>query len=153
MSEHCEEHEHEHQHTYTHTHPHEHEGGAEHEHAHEHSHTYSHSHPHEHHGEAGHTHSHPEEDAAHHHHDHEHPHDHAHPHTHEHSGKPVEELVALMKYMAGHNASHTRELEGLAGEVRASGHEASYEQIMEAVRFFDQGNEVLGKALETFLAE
>ena len=150
MSEHREEHEHEHQHTYTHTHPHEHDGGAEHEHQHEHSHTYSHSHPHVHNGEAGHTHSHPEEDAAHHDHDHEHSHHHHHDHG---AGKPVEELVALMKYMAGHNASHTRELEGLAGEVRASGHEASYEQIMEAVRFFDQGNEVLSKALETFLAE
>ena len=140
------EHEHEHTHTYTHSHDHEHEHG---EHAHEHEHTYTHSHPHVHDGEEGHTHVHPEEDAAHHHHDHPH----EHPHSHEHTGKPAEELVALMKYMAGHNASHTRELEGLAGEVKASGQEESYEKIMEAVRFFDQGNEVLKEALDKFLAE
>ena len=53
-----------------------------------------------------------------------------------------------MKYMAGHNADHTRELEGLAKEVQAAGNLAAYDQIMEAVRFFDQGNEALGKALE-----
>ena len=53
-----------------------------------------------------------------------------------------------MRYMTAHNADHTRELEDLAGQVRAAGNEESYELAMEAVRFFDQGNEALAKALE-----
>lgn len=114
------------------------------EHDHEHTHTYSHAHPHVHAGEDGHTHTHPEEDLAHH-----HEHHHEHPHS---SGKPVEELYALMKYMAGHNASHTRELEHLAGEVRDAGNSEAYDHIMEAVRFFDEGNTALAKALEHFPA-
>lgn len=142
MSDRIEEHEHEHSHTYTHSHPHDHDGADPAEHSHEHSHTYAHSHPHDHHGEEGHTHTHPEEDQAHH-----HEHHHEHPHS---AGKPAEELYALMKYMAGHNASHTRELEHLAGEVRDAGSAGTYDLIMEAVRFFDQGNEVLAKALEIF---
>ena len=53
-----------------------------------------------------------------------------------------------MKYMAGHNADHTRELEELAGKARDAGAGEVYDLIMEAVRFFDQGNESLSKALE-----
>ena len=55
-----------------------------------------------------------------------------------------------MKYMAGHNADHTRELEELAGKARDAGAGEAYDLIMEAVRFFDQGNESLSKALEKF---
>ena len=63
-----------------------------------------HSHPHEH----EHTHAHT----------HEHPHDHDHLHedgsAHDHTHTPMEELLALMKYMVGHNAAHARELADLA---------------------------------------
>ena len=53
-----------------------------------------------------------------------------------------------MKYMTGHNADHTRELEAMAGKLKEAGNEEAYELTMEAVRFFDQGNEVLARALE-----
>ena len=62
----------------------------------------------------------------------------------------MEQLYALMKYMAGHNADHTRELEELAGEVSAAGNLDAYDLIMEAVALFDQGNAVLKLALERF---
>ena len=83
-------------------------------------------------------------------HTHEHTHEHeVHQHHHDHSeAKPLEQLYALMKYMTGHNADHTRELETMAGKLKDAGNGEAYELTMEAVRFFDQGNEVLSKALE-----
>ena len=90
---------------------------------------------------------------------HSHPHEHTHTHEHEHhhhehgEGKPVEELLALMKYMTGHNASHTHELEELAHEVQHAGQDAAYDEIMEAVRLFTDGNAALAKALEKMQAE
>ena len=138
MSDHEHEHYHEHEHTHAdgtvHTHPH------DHEHTHEHSPGEGHDHTHEH-------------DAPH---SHEHDHPHHHEHHHEHGAgpaQPLEQLFALMKYMAGHNADHTRELEGLAGQAKAAGAAEAYDLIMEAVRFFDQGNESLSKALEKFPRE
>ena len=86
-----------------------------------------------------------------HHHDHEcgHCHDHEH-HDHEcghgcggcasREHTPMEELVALMKYMVGHNASHARELADLAGQLEKLGNHAAYEQVMAAVSDFEKGN-------------
>ena len=127
---------------------HDHVGG----HGHDHSHTHAHEHTHD-----GHTHSH--EHAHHHTHDHEHPHthehlhDHGHAHTHDHgcSGgcgncatpcehTPMEELVALMKYMAGHNAAHARELADLAVQLQKAGSAVAYEQVMAAVSDYEKGN-------------
>ena len=79
-------------------------------------------------------------------HDHEHEHDHAHPHEHPHTHEhehdhacgehihcgenvncadcghahvsPREELIALMKYMVGHNAAHANELAQLQSSFR-----------------------------------
>jgi hypothetical protein len=65
----------------------------------------------------------------------------------------VEELLALMKYMTGHNASHTHELEELAHEVQHAGQDAAYDEIMEALRLFTDGNTALAKALEKMQAE
>ena len=133
-----------------HEHEHTHADGTVHSHPHEHEHTHEHSH-----GEGHeHTHEHLHEHDAPHSHDHDHPHHHE--HNHEHGAgpaQPLEQLFALMKYMAGHNADHTRELEGLAGQARAAGAAEAYDLIMEAVRFFDQGNESLSKALEKFPRE
>ena len=106
----------------------------------EHEHEHLHEHAHEHTHADGTVHSHP--------HDHEHSHDHDHPHGE--APQPMAQLFALMKYMAGHNADHTRELEGLAGKAKEAGADEAYDLIMEAVRFFDQGNEALAKALEKF---
>ena len=91
---------------------------------------------HEHTG-CGHCHSH-----EHHHHDHDH--DHC---DHEHCGgnchcehTPMEELVALMKYMVGHNASHAKELADLANQLEKAGSHTAYEQVMAAVSDFEKGN-------------
>lgn len=70
-----------------------------------------------------------------------------HEHEHHHTGTPLEELVVLMKYMVGHNAEHTHELAHLAEDIKETGNEAVYEEIMKAVEFYNQGNDVLAKAL------
>ena len=52
----------------------------------------------------------------------------------------MEELVALMKYMAGHNAAHARELADLAVQLEKAGNHMAYEQVMAAVSDFEKGN-------------
>ena len=123
--------------------------GSAHGHSHEHSHTHEHTHdgvPHTH--EHCHAHEHSHE------HPHEHDHLHGEGHTHDHSHDcgnncgscggcqhtPMEELLALMKYMAGHNASHARELADLAIQLEKAGSHAAYEQVMAAVSDFEKGN-------------
>ena len=127
--EHCHGH-HDHEHTHTHSHEHTHDG-VTHTHEHAHSHEHDHAHPHEHdhlHGEgAEHTHSH---DCG--------------GHCHSCEGKcehaPMEELTALMKYMASHNAAHAKELADLAVQLDKAGNHAAYEQVMAAVSDFEKGN-------------
>jgi len=129
---------------------HDHIAGGEHAHSHEHTHTHEHTHD-------GVTHSHE--------HSHAHEHDHVHPHTHDHlhgeghthnhshecSGScagcaskcehtPMEELVALMKYMANHNAAHANELAQLAAQLDRAGDHSAYEQVMAAVADYEKGN-------------
>lgn len=123
------DHEHEHDHAYMHEH------GI--------PHTHDHSHE-DHHHEDGHEHPH------HHHHGEEHHHHHDHDHEHcahdcgscgetcEHT--PVEELMALMKYMVGHNAAHAKELADLAVQLEKAGSHTAYEQVMAAVSDFEKGN-------------
>ena len=109
-----------------------------HSHDHEHSHTHEHTHAHSH--------------------DHVHPHDHDHLHDghthHDHGhcdsncascgGKcehtPMEELLALMTYMANHNTAHANELAGLAKQLEEIGSHAAYEQVMAAVSDYEKGN-------------
>ena len=100
------------------------------------------------------------------HHDHVHPHEHdhlhgeghAHDHSHEcasdcascagcHSHTPMEELVALMKYMVGHNAGHARDLANLAAQLQQAGSPTAYEQVMAAVSDFEKGNMRLSMVL------
>ena len=99
----------------------------------------------------------------HHHHDHDHDHhhhhhDHDHHHDHSCSGScqgcasqcehtPMEELMALMKYMVGHNASHAKELADLAGQLEKLGNRMAYEQVMAAVSDFEKGNMRLSMVL------
>ncbi len=129
---------------------HEHSMGAEHSHAHEHTHSHEHTHDgvahtHEHVHAHEHGHEHPHE------HDHLHGHDHAHTHSHDCSGgcdhchskcehTPMEELLALMKYMVGHNAAHAKELADLAVQLEKAGSHTAYEQVMAAVSDFEKGN-------------
>ena len=120
---------HAHEHTHTHTHEHTHDG-VTHTHEHAHSHEHGHAHPHEH--------------------DHLHEQDHVHNHSHDCGGKcdscasqchsPMEELMALMQYMANHNAAHARELAELATQLEKAGEHAAYEQVMAAVSDFEKGN-------------
>ncbi|MBR5529056.1 MAG: cobalt transporter [Oscillospiraceae bacterium] len=95
----------------------------------------------------------------HHHHDHDHEHCHCHEHGHEHNHEhchehghecggcgggcqhtPMEELMALMQYMVGHNAAHARELADLAAQLEKIGNRIAYEQVMAAVSDFEKGN-------------
>lgn len=121
-------HSHDHQHTHTHEHTHD---GVTHSHEHAHCHAHDHEHPHTH--------------------DHLHGEGHAHDHSHGCSGScsgcasqcehtPMEELVALMKYMVSHNASHARELAELAKRLKNAGSDVAYEQVMAAVSDFEKGN-------------
>ena len=119
-----------------------------HDHHHDHCHSHEHEHTHEH-THDGHTHSH-----AHHHehtHSHEHPHthDHLHEHGHEHhhSHAPMDELLALMKYMTGHNAAHAKELAELAYKLDEVGSHMAYHKVMDAVACFEQGNGMLSEVL------
>ena len=52
----------------------------------------------------------------------------------------MEELLALMKYMANHNAAHANELAALAKQLEAAGSHMAYEQVMAAVSDYEKGN-------------
>ena len=117
-------HTHDHEHTHTHEHTHD---GVTHTHAHSHAHEHDHVHPHEH--------------------EHLHAEGTEHNHTHDCAGcgskcehTPMEELLALMKYMVGHNASHAKELADLAVQLEKAGSHTAYEQVMAAVSDFEKGN-------------
>ena len=120
---------HDHGHTHRHTHEHTHDGVA-HTHEHTHEHAHDHSHPHEH--------------------DHLHHDGEAHNHSHGCGGNcgscsdpchtPMEELMALMKYMVGPNAAHARELADLANQLEQAGNHVAFEQVMAAVSDFEKGN-------------
>lgn len=127
----------------------------------EHTHEYTHTHPHEH---------------THDHHDHTQGDTHAHTHsyTHSHTGgaaphahadacqagacnncpgcgehTPMEELLALMQYMVGHNAAHAQELAGLAKQLEEAGQRTAYDQVMLAVSDFEKGNLRLRTVLQS----
>ena len=73
---------------------------------------------------------------------HTHAHAHGHDHTHSHgmSDTPMEELLALMKFMVNHNDAHAQELAELAGQLKDAGRERAYRKIMNAVADFDMVN-------------
>ena len=137
---------HDHDHAHQHSHEHTHADGTTHTHEHAHQHTHEHQHPH--------THEELHAMGIPHTHDHEHDHDHdcAHDcgscasacqHT------PMEELMALMQYMVGHNAAHARELADLAVQLEKAGNHTAYEQVMAAVSDFEKGNMRLSVVLSS----
>lgn len=119
----------------------------------DHDHIGSHTHEHDH--EYMHAHGIP--------HDHDHDHEHHHHHDHDHEDcthdcgscgshcehTPMEELVALMKYMVGHNAAHAKELADLAAQLDKAGSHTAYEQVMAAVSDFEKGNMRLSVVLSS----
>lgn len=138
-------HDHEHEHTHEHTHA----DGTTHTHEHAHEHTHEHSHPH--------THEELHALGIEHTHDHEHPHDHDCAHNCDSCGTPcehtpMEELMALMQYMVGHNAAHARELADLAVQLEKAGNHSAYEQVMAAVSDFEKGNLRLSAILASLKA-
>ena len=73
---------------------------------------------------------------------------HHHPESHDHNYTPMDELVALMKYMTGHNAAHAKELADLAVKLNEAGNPAAYRKVMDAVACFEQGNSMLESVLK-----
>ena len=69
-------------------------------------------------------------------------------HDHAHGATPMEELTAMLRYMVGHNAAHTRELAELAGQLDTAGRHEQYAQVMQAVKEYQQANERLQGVLE-----
>jgi len=63
-----------------------------------------------------------------------------HDHVHSETATPMEELLALMRFMVSHNDAHAQELAELADQLRASGRNRAYSQIMDAVTDFDMVN-------------
>ena len=136
-------------HTHDHEHEHTHADGTTHTHEHAHEHTHEHSHPH--------THEELHALGIEHTHDHEHPHDHDCAHNCDSCGTPcehtpMEELMALMQYMVGHNAAHARELADLAVQLEKAGNHSAYEQVMAAVSDFEKGNLRLSAILASLKA-
>jgi demethylmenaquinone methyltransferase/2-methoxy-6-polyprenyl-1,4-benzoquinol methylase len=85
---------------------------------------------------------------------HVHSHSHAeHEHSHGQSDTPMEELLALMKYMVGHNDAHAQELAELADQLRAAGKTGAYKKLMDAVADFDMANARLDAVLSELNTE
>lgn len=79
---------------------------------------------------------------------------HSHDHDHSHGdGTPMEETLALMKYMVAHNDSHAQELAALALELREAGKDRAYKKLMAAVADFDMANAQLEAVLKELSAE
>lgn len=73
-----------------------------------------------------------------------HTHTHAPQGNHDHPQTPVEEMLALMKFMVSHNDAHAQELAELAEQLHLLGNAGAYRRIMDAVADFDTGNARLG---------
>ena len=72
---------------------------------------------------------------------HVHSHSHGdHDHHHGAGDTPMEELLALMKYMVGHNDAHAQELAELADQLRQAGRVGAHQKLMDAVADFDMAN-------------
>lgn len=88
-------------------------------------------------------------------HAHTHVHDHSHSHGHRHceENTPMEELLALMKYMVTHNDTHAQEMAELAGKLRDAGKFRAYDKIMDAVADFDILNAKFDAVLKELLRD
>ena len=82
-------------------------------------------------------------------------HDHSHNGGHQHCDEdtPMEELLALMKYMVSHNDAHAQEMAELASKIRDAGKVHAYKRIMDAVADFDILNAKFDSVLKELLLE
>ena len=81
--------------------------------------------------------------------------DHSHVGGHQHccEDTPMEELLALMKYMVAHNDTHAQEMAELASKIKAAGKLHAYRKIMDAVADFDMVNAKLDAILSQMMTE
>ena len=79
---------------------------------------------------------------------HTHEHEHEHSHDHSHPDTPRDELIALMRYMVGHNVSHTNELKELVHKLAHTGDSKACAQILDAVQDYETGNQKLAASLD-----
>ena len=79
---------------------------------------------------------------------HSHTHDGIHDHSHVAGETPMEELLALMKFMVNHNDAHAQELAELASQLNDAGRGHAYRQLMDAVASFDMANAQLDAVLQ-----
>ena len=86
-----------------------------------------------------------------------HSHSHAHgDHDHHHGGgdlTPIDELLALMKYMINHNDAHCQELAELADQLKEAGRNRAHRQLMDVVADFDMLNARLDAVLKELKSE
>ena len=60
---------------------------------------------------------------------------------------PLEELLAMMKYLVSHNDAHAQEVADLARDLMNAGKDVVYDEIMDAVSDFDMVNAKLAAVL------
>ena len=73
--------------------------------------------------------------------------DYVHEHNAPDGDTPMDEMLALMKFMVMHNDAHAQELAELAQQLQAAGKSRAYRQIMDAVSDFDMVNAKLSAVL------
>lgn len=69
------------------------------------------------------------------------------------SDTPMDEMLALMKFMVMHNDAHAQELAELAQQLQSAGKNRAYRQIMDAVSDFDMVNAKLSAVLTDLSTE
>ena len=69
------------------------------------------------------------------------------------SDTPMDEMLALMKFMVMHNDAHAQELAELAQQLQSAGKNRAYRQIMDAVSDFDMVNAKLSAVLNDLSTE
>ena len=77
----------------------------------------------------------------------------AHDHQPKENATPMEELLAMMKYLVSHNDAHAQEVADLAQELQTAGKGVVYDEIMDAVSDFDMVNAKLAAILTKLTAE
>ena len=77
----------------------------------------------------------------------------AHDHLPRENATPLEELLAMMKYLVSHNDAHAQEVADLARELMAAGKDVAYDEIMDAVSDFDMVNAKLAAILNQLNVE
>ena len=76
-----------------------------------------------------------------------------HEHVLDENATPVEELLAMMKYLVSHNDAHAQEVADLARNLQGAGQYEVYDEIMDAVADFDMVNAKLAAIHSKLMVE